>query len=393
MRPRGAYAFIRALVLIVVLAGAGLRGHPAVVLTAASASLQHEVAIASTVTTEFPIGATFSATIPVEPPSTVSRGALYYRIGTDETLNMAAVPAAGIGSENGNVAVSVFINFQAARVPLGVSLTWFWELSSDESTVISTADESMLWMDNRFDWESYASGQVNLYTYDTSPEFAQWMLDQSQSTLDDLEARYGLDQVEPVAVWVYPDPEAFASTRHVNTRGAIAGISYPGASVIAATIRDGDEQEFGRVVPHEISHQVLFHATENPFSSPPLWFDEGLATHYQTGGTDHYAEMVQRAWAEGMLFDITSLNVSFPFNPSQATLAYASSWSMIQYLEVTYGPAGVSRLIEAFGMGVSTDNAIREALGISAAELNDAWHVWVGEQGSSQAMVAGQHPR
>jgi hypothetical protein len=91
--------------------------------------------------------------------------------------------------------------------------------------------------------------------------------------------------------------------------------------------------------------------------------------------------MVWRAHEEGTLFDIASLNTSFPFQPAQATLAYASSWSMVGYIETTYGPEGISRLIEAFGEGMPVDDAIEQALGIPTNQLNADWHQWISEQG------------
>jgi hypothetical protein len=339
----------------------------------------------STVNTDvaprFPTGITFTARIPVEPGTDVTGASLYYRIGSDETLNMATVPRADVVVEGDSVAVSLFVDLQTAYIPLGVALTYFWELTDQGEVVLSSAEESTLWIDTRFDWQTHSSSQVTIYTYGMSADFAQWMLEGSQATIDDLEQRYGLDAIDPVAIWIYPEAEDFAGTRQVNTREAIAGISYPGASVIAAVIPDGSEREYGRVVPHEISHQVLYHATENPYAFPPLWLDEGLATHYQTGGTDHYAGMVWRAQEEGKLFDITSLNASFPFQPAQATLAYASSWSMVGYIETTYGPDGISRLIEAFGEGMPVDDAVERALGISTTQLNADWHQWIAGQG------------
>lgn len=373
--------------LILVLASWGSGAASIVAFAQGAVTREEPVHVESAVTPEFPTGMTVSAQIPLMPGADVEHAALYYRIGNDDTLNLVAVPSTALQRDGESVGVSVSLNLQAAYVPLGVSLSWFWELSAGGSVLVSTAEESALWMDDRFDWSSHASEQLTLYTYDTSEQFAEWMLHESQAAIDNLEVRYDLGEIEPVAIWIYPDPEAFASTRQVNTRESVSGISYPGASVIAAIVRDGDTREYGRVIPHEISHQAVFHATANPFAPPPLWLDEGIATHYQTGGNEHYAEMVERALESGTLFDITSLNASFPFQPTQATLAYASSWSMIEYLEWTYGPEGIARLINAFSRGLSVDEAIQEALGVSSTELNDAWHQWIA-QGSMRIPIA-----
>lgn len=333
--------------------------------------------VTTEVTPEFPAGITFSAEIPLAPDTAVSGASLLYRISGDETLNLAVVAGNAIEFDEDSLGVSVFVDLQSAFIPMGVELTFSWELLSGREVLLQTPEESTSWMDTRFNWTKFSTDQVTLYSFDTSPGFARQMLRASQQTMTNLEQRYDLETLDPIVIWIYPEYGAFMGAMPSNTREAIAGISYPGSAVIAAIVQDGNDREFGRVIPHEISHQVLFQATENPFAFPPVWFDEGIATHTQTGGTDHYPGMVYRAWSDGSLFDITSLNATFPFQPGQATLAYASSWSMLTYLEETYGDEGIARMIDAFGDGLPMDAAIQSALGVSAPELNDAWHAWV----------------
>jgi len=328
-------------------------------------------------TVDFPRGMRFVAMIPTGNPEAIDRVELLYRIGRQETLNLAVVPSGGLSSKPGGIAVDLFVDMQASTfVPLGVELSFRWAGYAGDTRVLTTPEESASWVDPRFIWKTRQSGQVTLYSYGLSDTFANDVLESAQSTISELERRYGLARMEPISVWIYDSSEDFSATRQTNSREAIAGISYPEAGVIAAVIRDGDERELGRVLPHEVSHHVLYQATRNPFAVTPLWFDEGLATRFQIGGTDHYAGMVQRAADEGRLFDIASLNAAFPFQPSQATLAYASSWSMIAYIEETYGDAGIARLIAAFADGADTGSAVQAALGISLTALNAGWHAW-----------------
>jgi hypothetical protein len=339
-------------------------------------------------TIEFPRGMRFSAEIPVTDGTSVDHADLVYRVSTDETLNLAASPADGLTAADSSVAVDLFVDMQTAYVPLGVTLTFHWELSSGDQVVATTAEESALWIDTRFEWTAIATDQVTLHSYNLSGDFAKQVLDSAQSTMTDLEQRLDLQRLQPIAIWVYGSGADFSGTRQTNIRETVAGMSYPGASVIAAVIPDGSNRELGRVLPHEISHQALFQATLNPFNAPPLWFDEGLATHYQIGGTDHYQDMVITAEANDALFDISSLTVSFPFQPAQATLAYASSWSMLEYIGETYGDVGIARLIDVFGQGMPPDEAVTEALGLSIEDLNASWHAWVAAQGSLLTIAA-----
>ncbi len=224
--------------------------------------------------------------------------------------------------------------------------------------------------------------------FDLDPIFAEKILESAQTTVSDLERRFALARSAPMSVWVYPSSDAFRGAQQPNSREAVAGASYPGYLLITAIIPDGNDREIGRVIPHEVSHQILHQATENPFTSPPLWFDEGIATHYQTGGTDGFLDMVIRAHEGDELFALSSLDASFPYAPEQATLAYAASWSIITYIRGVHGDEGIGAMIRAFGSGMPYPTAIETALGMSQDQLDQEWRAWIMHQGAAFAEPA-----
>jgi hypothetical protein len=331
---------------------------------------------------QFPRGMTFAADFDLPGGTTVESVALLYRIATDPTLNLEIVTPGDFQADDGQLRVETFVDFLTGFVPLGVELSFSWEVALDNGEIVTTSEETTHWMDNRFEWRERTSDQVRLFTYDTSDDFAEMMLAESQATIDALQGTYDLEPIPPLSIWVYPSYQDFRGTLQGNSREAIAGVTYPGMDTMVVIVPDGDDREFGRVVPHEISHQVLFAATRNAYGPPPLWFDEGMATHTQIGGTEHYFQMAANANREGTLFDIQSLETSFPFQPAQATLAYASAWSMITYIEERWGPEGIARLIDAFGEGLPVEQAIPQALDITVDELNRAWKAWLSIEGS-----------
>jgi hypothetical protein len=184
----------------------------------------------------------------------------------------------------------------------------------------------------------------------------------------------------PLRIWLYPSRDTFRGAQQPNSREAVAGASYPGYLLVAAIVPDGNHRELGRVIPHEVSHQVLFQATQNPFTLPPLWFDEGLATHYQIGGTDGFMPLVSDALKRDGLFDVAALDTAFPYSSRQATLAYAMSWSIIAYIRDAYGDEAIGRMIAAFGTGMPYADAIESALGLSRFDMNREWRAWIGTQ-------------
>ncbi len=338
-------------------------------------------------TVDFPKGIRVTGTLDVSGLAldTSASVDLLYRIGVDETLHLVTAQV-NPGTTAAETQVDVVIDMQSSFVPAGVDLALFWRVSLADGGHAESQPTPVSWFDNRWDWQSIGSSQVTLRYFDLDPAFAESILDSAQSTVTDLETRFALGRSAPISIWVYPTAEAFRGAQQPNSREAVAGGSYPGFFLITAVIPDGNEREIGRVIPHEVSHQVLYQATRNPFTLPPLWFDEGMATHYQIGGTEGYLEMVVRAHEQDRLFDIGSLSVSFPYSPEQATLAYATSWSIIAYIEEIHGDEAIAALIRTFGTGVPYPVAIEEALGLSTDQVNTDWQSWVAQLGQMMSL-------
>lgn len=339
-----------------------------------------ELDVASEATVNFPVGIDIVSDIAWDDQYDGAAVELLYTVAGDETATLSFVPTGTI-SDVGEMQVSASLDLQAQFVPSGVVIDYWWRVVDDGVTIAESALERTHWFDTRWDWQVSQTDQVRVHSYDHDQDFVKEILDSAQATVTDLEQRYLLPRSAPLDIWVYPSLEDFQGAQQPNSRESIAGASYPGYFLIVAVVPDGSTSEVGRVVLHEVSHQVLYQATANPFTYPPLWFDEGMATHFQVGGTDGYMDMVVRADQEDALFNIASLNASFPYQPAQATLAYATSWSLVEYIEVTYGDEGISALITAFATGAPYDEAITEALGVDGEGLNDAWRVWVASHG------------
>ncbi len=351
------------------------------------ASPAAELEAKTSVTVDFPTGLRLNATL--TSPEAGNNPAddevdLMFRVGDEVTERLVIVPAADIHTKgNSEIAISTVVDFQHAGIPPGLDITYWWQIHHDGEIAAASQEETTRWFDNRQEWLQIESEQVRLNYFGLDLAFAHQIVESAQSTITRLEASYSLQRSRPLSIWVYPTQESFRGSLPPNSRDTIAGGSFIGYSLITAVIPDGSTSEIGRVIPHEVSHQVLFQATQNPYTILPVWFDEGMATHTQVGGTSNYMGMVKNASVNDALFDVQSLAASFPFVPSQATLAYAASWSAIEYIEQTYGEHGIAAMIAAFKSGVSYDQVVRDALGISMEDLNSNWKAWVAAQISS----------
>ncbi|MGC4108641.1 MAG: peptidase MA family metallohydrolase [Thermomicrobiales bacterium] len=349
----------------------------AITSPAASATIEDR----TTVDIDFPTGLRFSGTLTMPGSSAATLVSFLYQAGYDDGWNLIDVPASDLTSdEDGIITIDTTFDFQTLQVPLGIHLAYRWVAQTGNGHAESAISETD-WYDNRQPWQELTSDQVTLHFYGMDQSFAQSMLDSAQGTITDLEQRYDLARSERLSLWIYPEAEAFREGLPPNFRESVVGGSVVGYPLIIAVIPPGSTSEIGRIIPHEISHQVLFQATRNPFSLLPTWFDEGMATHIQIGGTGGYMGMVIAAQKQGALFDLSSLTGSFPYTPSQASLAYAASWSAIAFIEARWGEDGIAALIRAFGDGLPEDEAIPHALGLTETQFSTDWKAWIAAQG------------
>ncbi len=314
----------------------------------------------------------FSATATEE----ITRVELLFNAVGEETLHLITPDTIAGTSVDVEFGLDMFQNYY----PPGLDLEYRWRVTGASGTVTESETQIVSWYDTRYEWTSISSEQVTVYSYDTNNNFAAEILASAQGTIDELQALFGVERSLPMRIWVYDSQDDLGGATEPNSEPWIAGVSYPGRFLILAAIPDGNSMELRRVIPHEVSHQVLFQATENPFNLPATWLDEGLATYNQDIGSDSYVALIEQAVDDDAIMPIPTLNTSFPYDDS-FQLAYAESYSVISFIIQTFGEAALGDVLTAYKDGVSHDEAVRRGLGISIDELDHQWQASLGDGG------------
>jgi len=334
----------------------------------------------------FPSGVTFSVQAESDVP--IVKAELLYTRAEQQTMNLVTAPLEPALRIN----LELPVNFQINYVPPGIEITYRWRLTDENGTLIETEPQSITWEDTRFKWQVLSTDQVSVYFYNGNEVFSQTILDSAQSTIDRLQSDFGVERARPIRIWVYDSKSDFSGSQAPNSQEWIAGTAYPELQVILAVLPEGNDREVGRVIPHEISHQVLFQATRNPFNAPPTWFDEGLAVRAQENGNENFQAMVEHAAEEGRLFSVRSLTSEFPYDPADASLAYAESYSVIQFMIERWGNEGVAAVIAAYSQGLSHDDALMQGIGVDVDGLDQLWKESLGYQGDQGVAGATDEP-
>jgi hypothetical protein len=316
---------------------------------------------------EFPRGVTFP--IEVTSDEEIVDIDLLYRPAFIETLNESS-----LAIEPGTAVTGAYeLDLGDGSMPPGIDLLYRWRVTGADGDSVETAEQAVTWEDTRFAWEAIASPRVEVFAYNGDPAYNEAVLASAEATIDRLSERFGAEMTHPVRIWVYNSRDDFIGSLAPNSEPWIVGAAYPPLGLINAVLPPGDMAELGRVIPHEISHQVLYQATKNPFNQPPGWLEEGLATLAQEGGTINLWRTVQAAAREGRLDHLRVLGGQFPYDSADARLAYGESMSVVTYIIDTYGEEPLAALIAVLREGITYDDAVQRALGVSLDQLNDDW--------------------
>jgi hypothetical protein len=325
-------------------------------------------------TAEFPEGITFSLNAETEDP--IANVELMYRPSGVETYSVELPPF-----EPGTTELDIDQSIDSgpggtSQLPVGIDVQYHWRITEEDGDVVETPDQIRFWVDDRFEWVPLVGPNVTVYTYDADPVFQQNILDVAERTVASLSKAYEIELEHRLRIWVYSNKDDFNGIQAPFEALWAAGGNYGSLHLTHAILPPDRPSEVTRIVPHELTHQVLHQATENPYNEPPGWIEEGLATYWQESGRDRFYSYALEQAATGDVPSLRTINVPspyFPYDGEAALSAYAFSLSAVMYVIDTWGDAGMSKILATFREGVTYDDAIEQGLGITFDELDRRW--------------------
>ncbi|HWR71117.1 MAG TPA: peptidase MA family metallohydrolase, partial [Dehalococcoidia bacterium] len=112
----------------------------------------------------------------------------------------------------------------------------------------------------------------------------------------------------------------------------------------------------------------------------PNWLDEGLAMYAEGPLSDDLDSALKSA---GRLDSVQSLSSSFPADTAGATLAYAESYSLVEYLlENKGGRENMLELLGAIRGGSGYEEALVEVYALSIGQLDFQWKQYLTAGGA-----------
>lgn len=153
-----------------------------------------------------------------------------------------------------------------------------------------------------------------------------------------------------------------------------AGTAYPTRKIIFLRRPDGIRLKYDdvfEVVGHEYTHIAIGNFLQN--IDVPRWFEEGVADF--TGGERSLtaSATIGSAALGGTLLSFDSIDRSWPESSGEAERAYAQSADFIQYLEDTYGPGTIKKILHAIKISGDFNKAVETVTNASPAIIQAYW--------------------
>jgi hypothetical protein len=263
---------------------------------------------------------------------------------------------------------------QTGGLPPGADLSYWWSLEDASGHKADTPVKALSFDDGRHEWKEAQSSSFNLYWYKGDSHFAQQLVTAGEKALSRLEDDIGAKPERTIEVYVYGSTKALQGSL-IFPQEWTGGLAYTEYGIVALGVST-EQLGWGEgAMAHEMAHLVVHQVTMNGYGIVlPSWLDEGLAMYAEGELSSDFASALSSAAKRGRLDSVQSLSSSFPAQTAAATLAYAESYSLVEYLlDHKGGRENMLDLLGATRNGSGYEEALQDVYGLSISQLDSQW--------------------
>jgi hypothetical protein len=263
---------------------------------------------------------------------------------------------------------------QTGGLPPGADLSYWWSIEDASGREADTPVKTVSFDDGRHKWKSTGSTNFNLYWYKGDSHFAQQLVAAGEEALDLLEEDIGARPDRTIEVYVYGSTTALQGSL-IYPDEWTGGVAFTEYGIVALGISTQQLSWGEGAMAHEMAHLVVHQVTMNGYGIVlPNWLDEGLAMYAEGELSSDLASALSSAVKRGRLDSVQSLSSSFPADTAGATLAYAESYSLVEYLLENKGSREkMLELLGAMKAGSGYEEALQGVYGLSISQLDFQW--------------------
>ena len=286
--------------------------------------------------------------------------------------------------------LEVVHELRGGAIPPFSKVTYWWEIADEANQKLTTPRMAFDYVDNRFSWQRASDGGVTVYWVAGDAAFAEAVLDTALETLPGIAGEIGVSPPSTIEVYVYPSREDLIGALRLGGRDWAGGQARPELGVVVFDLPPTATApvEMRRAIPHELTHLLVYAATQPNYDNVPAWLNEGLATANEASPDPEQAVALESALSAAGLLSFEFLCAPFPDDAGQALLAYAQSGDFVQFIRDRYGGEDIRSLLAVYRENAACLPGVERALNVTLSALERDWRARFASGGEVVAQVA-----
>jgi len=190
-----------------------------------------------------------------------------------------------------------------------------------------------------------------------------------------LSKSYGFTPKGPILIEMFPKHDDFA-VRTVGLPGMVGALGACFGRVVtldSPRARKPGDFHWGETLWHELAHVMTLQMSNNRV---PRWLTEGTSVWEERRARPEWGRESDftflQALEAGKTLKLETLNDGFT-DPRTISLAYYQASLLVEHIVDTQGEAALHRLLRAYGQGLEEEVALKDALGVSWAQLQTSF--------------------
>ncbi len=268
---------------------------------------------------------------------------------------------------------------QSGSLPPGAQLWWRWRITDANGNETVSETKTATWLDDVHNWKTINQGIINFHWYRGDNSFAQDLMKAAQSGLEFNRTQSGLSTTDPIDLYIYANTSDMQEAMLYEPSWT-GGRAYSDYNIVVIGISE-DELDWGRdTIVHELTHILVGHLTFSCLGGIPTWLSEGLAM-FSEGKLDANSQVqLDNAIRDNTLLALRSMSTGFGELSDKVNLSYSQSYSVVKYLIETYGQEKMTSLLTLLRDGTAIDDALRQTYGFDTDGLEDGWRQAIDAQ-------------
>jgi len=218
----------------------------------------------------------------------------------------------------------------------------------------------------------------------------------ARQALEALSKRYQFRPMGPILIEMFPKHDDFA-VRTIGLPGFIGALGACFGRVVtldSPRARQPGEFSWAATLWHEMAHVISLQMSNNRV---PRWISEGMSVYEERQARPDWGREMEVPFAQaldaGKLLKLRDIQEGFS-DPRMIALVYHQSSLVVEHLIDTYGGPAFWRLLRAYGKGLETDAAFKEAFGVALDEVQSSFDARLEKQYAAvrRALRAPQIP-